>query len=379
MSASTSPKQRLAVKLARAAIAAAVFTAMPAVASPDHDHGNEAPAAVSGNAPKRQPDGSVFLPKAAQRQIAVRTVLAESKSLPRAIELSGRVVMDPNAGGRVQATQAGRIEAGPKGLPSLGQRVARGEVLAYVRPAIGALDRANQAAQAADLHAQLALAERRFDRLKQLEGSVPQKEIQSAQIEVDGLRQRVKAVGAGLAAREPLTAPVAGVISQSLAITGQVVDARELVFEIVDPSRLLIEATSHDAGLARQITDASIRIGDISVPLQLIGVGGTLREQALPVMFRTAGKQPVPLAVGQALTVTARTGAAVQGIPIPVAAIVKNPGNEDIVWVHTKAERFIPKTVTFVPLDGSTLAVTSGLEAGQRVVVQGATLLNQVR
>ena len=63
--------------------------------------------------------------------------------------------MDPNAGGRVQSMVAGRLEAGPKGFPALGQTVRKGEVLAYVVPASDTLERANQAAQLAELRASL--------------------------------------------------------------------------------------------------------------------------------------------------------------------------------------------------------------------------------
>jgi hypothetical protein len=102
-----------------------------------HDHG-DAPPAANSNGPKRLPDGSVFLPKPAQRQIGVRTLPIEAGELPRAVELAGKVVMDPNAGGKVQAIVAGRVTPGPKGLPLPGQAVRKGEVLAYVTPEVGA-------------------------------------------------------------------------------------------------------------------------------------------------------------------------------------------------------------------------------------------------
>jgi hypothetical protein len=35
--------------------------------------------------------------------------------------------------------------------------------------------------------------------------------------------------------------------------------------------------------------------------------------------------------------------------------------------------------VTFEPLDGARVTVTSGLKSGDRVATQGATLINQVR
>jgi cobalt-zinc-cadmium efflux system membrane fusion protein len=49
------------------------------------------------------------------------------------------------------------------------------------------------------------------------------------------------------------------------------------------------------------------------------------------------------------------------------------------VWVHTGAELFAPRTVRLLPLDGNTVAVVDGLKAGDRVVTQGAPLVNQVR
>ena len=49
----------------------------PVHAGEGHDHG-DAPAAPSANGPQRQPDGSVFLPKPAQRQLGVRTVATEA-------------------------------------------------------------------------------------------------------------------------------------------------------------------------------------------------------------------------------------------------------------------------------------------------------------
>src|SRR5436190_143251 len=75
--------------------------ALPAFAHEGHD---DAPSAPVASSPQRLPDGSVSLPKPSQRQLAIRTIVAEQKTLPQAVELAGKVVIDPNAGGKVQAT-----------------------------------------------------------------------------------------------------------------------------------------------------------------------------------------------------------------------------------------------------------------------------------
>lgn len=362
----------------------AIAVAGPTFAGPGHEGGHdhdEMPVVTNPDAPKRLPDGSVFLPKLSQRQLDVRTVVAEAQSLPRTWQWVGKVVMDPNAGGKVQPTVEGRIEAGPRGLPVLGQSVRKGEVLAHVRASAGPIDRAGQQAQAAELRASLDTAKKQLARLQELEGSVPRKEIEAAQTEVRSQGERLAAVAGSLNTAEALVAPVSGVIAASNVVAGQVVEAREVLFEIVDPARLQVEAIAHDATQADGVAQASASVdgGRTAFPLTWVGAGRALREQSLPVLFRTVEGKAPPLAVGQPLQVIVQTREQITGIPVPAAALVKNPANQEIVWVHKSAERFVPRTVRHRPLDGATVTITDGLAAGDRVVVQGAALVNQVR
>lgn len=358
---------------------AALTVSSHAWASEGHDHGGAA-AEAAGNAPKRLPDGSVFLPKNSQRQLAVRTIVVEERLAPQSVELTGRVLMDANSGGRVQPTQPGRIEAGTRGIPRLGQSVRKGEVLAVVRSSASAIERGNQQAQTAELRSQLELARRRVERLSQLEGTVPQKDIEAARADVASLQQRLAAVSGSVSAAESLVAPVAGVISAINVVAGQVVDAREIVFEIVDPSKLVVEALGFDVTLLANIGAASASPAPgVSVPLTFMGAGRAQREGAIPLQFRTAGSQAVPLAVNQAVKVLVQTKSMVKGVAVPAAAVVKSASNQDMVWAHTGAESFSPRPVRVTPLDGATVSVVDGLKAGERVVTQGAALLNQVR
>ncbi|HRM64766.1 MAG TPA: HlyD family efflux transporter periplasmic adaptor subunit [Acidovorax temperans] len=362
-------------------LATVLSAPLPALAGPGHDHG-DAPPAPTGNGPSRQPDGSVFLPKPAQRQLGVRTLVAATGQHAKAFELAGTVVMDPNAGGKVQAVLAGRLEAGPKGLPGVGQAVRKGEVLAYVVPTAGAIERSNQLAQQAELRAARDLAARRVERLTELADTVPRKDIEAAESELHSLTQRLGAVGAGLATRDALVAPVSGVIASANAVAGQVVDARELVFEVVDPSRLRIEALAYDPAQAQSVAGATLAVGGQRVPLRFVGAARSLRDQAQPLQF--AGDSSVlgtlaHLAIGQPVRVFVQSTDKVDGVQVPAAALLRNPANQTIVWVKESPERFAPRVVTAVPLDGTSVAVTSGLKPGDRVATQGATLINQVR
>ncbi|MBT9520943.1 MAG: HlyD family efflux transporter periplasmic adaptor subunit [Dechloromonas sp.] len=329
----------------------------------------------------RLPDGSIFVPKSAQRQLSLRTRAALKGEFPRTVELNGRIIADPNAGGRVQTFQSGRIEAGPNGLAVLGQRVKKGQILAWLQPAATALERGTQQSVLAELAAQESVLERRLARLKQLEGSVPQKDIEQAEIELAAFKKRKNAVGGSLG-REALVAPVTGVVSAANAAVGQVVDAREVVFEVIDPQRLAVEALAYDPLLLDGLGKASAPIAGGVLDLAFVGLGRTLKDQAMPVLFRVQvpknGDLPA-VAVGQTLKVLAQTKASQAGVSIPAAAVVRNAANESVVWVHESAERFVSRKVKAAALDGHSVAVTDGLSGGERVVVQGAAALAQIR
>jgi hypothetical protein len=313
--------------------------------------------------------------------MGIRTVLAPESEAAATVELPGRVVMDPNASGRVQATHGGRIEAGPNGLPVAGQVVGRGDVLAYVRHHAEPFTLGSQQAQLAELRAQRHLADARVQRLESLEGTVPRKEIETARAEAVSLAERERSIGSSLAARESLTSPVSGVIARADLTIGQVVEPREILFEVVDPGRMLVEATTTDATLAARVAGAALQ--DLpEVSLRLLGISRSLRDGVLPMTFAVSPTKPgalLPMAIGQPVTVIAIAKDRIKGIVLPAQALARNPSNETIVWIKSGAERFIPQPVQARSLDANTVVVTRGLSADNRVVVQGASLIAQIR
>lgn len=355
-------------------------SAAPGAHGPNGEH-LDAPATTSASGLMRLPDGSVNVPMLAQRRLGIRTQLTPESEAADTMELPGRVVVDPNASGRVQAIHGGRIEAGPRGLPVPGQTVRQGEVLAYVAHHAEPYALANQQAQLAELRSSRELAAQRVQRLQSLEGTVPRKEIESARAELQSLTAREKSIGASLGAREPLLAPVSGVIARADATKGQVVEAREVLFEVIDPARVLVEATTADPSLPHRTGDAHLQ-GVAGVKLQLIGAARSLRDGVLPMTFRAAAQTPgaaLPLAVGQPVTVVASLKEQIKGFVLPAQAVVRNSANEPIVWIKSGAERYIPQPVQYRALDAATVVVTQGLGADNRVVVQGAPLIAQIR
>lgn len=329
--------------------------------------------------PRRNDDGTVFMPKPSQRLLTIRTQVTEMGDALATTQIVGTLVPDPNASGRVQPSQSGRLEPGEQGLPTLGQRVERGQVLAFVTPSYTASERGTLVQNAAELDAQITILTARVNRLTALRGSVSEREISEAQAELNGVRQRRAAIQPALSGREPLVAPVSGVVSVVRAALGQLVDNTQAVFEIVDPARLWVEALAFDRTSLDNIAGASAVLGDgRSVELEFAGRGLTVRQQAVPLNFRVVNP-PADVAVGAPVVVLVRNRRNVQGIVVPAEAVVRSAEGPPVVFEHTGAERFAPRPVRFLPLDGARVVITAGIEPGRRVVTQGANLIAQVR
>lgn len=331
---------------------------------------------------QRLPDGTLFVPKSAQRGLELRTAIAEAGIFPGVLELAGRVIADPGSGGRVQSALSGRIEALSGGFPLVGQAVRRGQPLARLQPVLNAIERGAQRSTLVDLAAQASILERQLARLEQLDGIVPRKEVERARIELEAIRERLRALTGSVRA-DTMVSPVDGVISAVHVQPGQLVDARALAFEVIDPSRLAVDALSYQALPARGIDRAGVALADGGrLELHFVGAGGMLKDQAIPVLFRVAPAArgaPAAVSVGQSVRIIAQTRDQRDGVAVPAQALVRDATNETVVWLHDHAERFSPVRVRAEPLDVGRVLVRAGLKGGERVVTRGAVALSQVR
>ena len=261
----------------------------------------------------------------------------------------------------------------------LGQRVERGQVLAHVVPAYSLSERGTLLQGIAELDQLIAIAEARANRLAGLRGSVSDREIQEAQAELAGLRRRRAAAAPSLSGREPLVAPVSGVVSVVRGAIGQIVDSTQPVFEIVDPTRLWVEALAFDRTAQGTVAGADLLLPDgRTAPLELVGRGLAVRQGAVPLNFRMADP-PAGTTVGAPATVLLRLPRPQEGVVLPADAVVRSAEGPPVVYSHAGAERFVPLQVRSEPLDGARVLVTAGLEPGVRVVVRAAGMLAQVR
>lgn len=350
------------------------------LAGAGHNHGDEAAAVpVAANAPQRLPDGSIFLPKPAQRFMAVRTQITQLANLPQTVRLNGQVVASANATGKVLALQTGRLQALDNALPQVGDSLKQGQALAKIVLAKDSQEGTNQAVEAADLAEQLKLARLEYQRLQRLGELIPRNEIDAAKTAVHSLQARLAVFKRGGKAQESLYAPLSGVVSAVYAADGQAVQAGEPILEVIDPSRLLVEALSFEPSLVSNIAAATLVLGQQTIPLNYQGTARRLRQQALPLRFRAAGQGLAGLAEGLPVQVLVQTQKTLSGVAIPADALARNGSNQTIVWLKTAPETFQPQVVKYQALDGERVLVTAGLQGNERVVVQATTLLNQIR
>ncbi|TGD95844.1 efflux RND transporter periplasmic adaptor subunit [Methylobacterium nonmethylotrophicum] len=346
----------------------------------DHPESRMAFAPPPADLAQRLPDGAVFVPKPTQRLLSLRTVIAAEDSYRRTVSLPGRIIPDPNASGVVQSSVGGRLAPPPSGtFPRLGTKVSPGEVLALVTPPVQRVDQSDMRQRQGELDQQIAIVQRRVDRFLKLapSGAVSQVQLEEAQDELKGLKDRRTALDRIRQEPEVLVAPVGGVIAEAAAVAGQMAASGQMVFQIVDPGKLWVEALSFDA--LTPASDATARLADgRSLPLAYQGAGLADRNQAIPVQFGIRGGSE-GLRVGQFVTVLAATDTEQRGLAVPRASVVRTANGQDVVYAHTAAERYEARPVRVAPLDGTRVLVEAGVKPGTRVVVQGAELLDQVR
>jgi RND family efflux transporter MFP subunit len=364
-----------------AAVVLVVSTAF-AFAHEGHDHGSDAKAALpAGDTPRRLPDGTLFVPKPTQRLLEVRTVVTKPEEARKAFTLVGRVIADPNRSGMVQSITGGRILAPERGIPMIGQAVKRGDVLALVEQAVPQADRTSLSERMGEIEQQIAATETKLQRGRGLadRGITPPSQIADLETELAGLRKRREIVRQTRIEPEVLLAPIDGVISTARIVAGQVVGSSDILFQIVDPNGLWVEALVYGETDPAQVTGASAQSPD-GTPLKLTfrGFSRALQQQATVVQFAVENP-PANLGVGQPVRVTAQNGTAVNGIILPRDAVVRGGSGEAVVWRHTDPERFEARPVRTEPFDATRLVVRAGLGDGERIVIRGAETINQIR
>ncbi len=281
----------------------------------------------------------------------------------------------------VRSTVSGRLQGI---IANVGDTLRQGDVLAriesaqqqaVVRQALAALD--------AGLVG-LAQAEARVARDRALGANVSRAALEDAQRAAQIAAQEVGRLTALFDQAQialeyhTVTAPIAGTVVASEADVGQTVDPATVLFTLADLGQLIVE-TDVDEAYAVQIAvgqpvvlqivgEAGVRSGKVSfVAPQVNEASGAL---SVKLAFDQAIIAPVGLTVTANITVDSQAGA----ISVPRAAVV-TVGARDGVFVLA-GDLVQRREVVVMPWPAARLMVTSGLAAGDKVIVDATGLVD---
>jgi membrane fusion protein, heavy metal efflux system len=185
----------------------------------------------------------------------------------------------------------------------------------------------------------------------------------------------------------PLQAPISGVIVQNNFVSGSQVEAGKSLFTILNLDRVWIEAQVFEKDMATissakkaffkvaALPDKVFQIGEgTNNKLLTIGAIVDLEKRTLPIIYEVDNSEG-KLRDGMSAELIIDTSQESNVISIPKSALVDEQGQK-WVYIYSGGENFLKRTVT-VGREGETnLEILSGLEVGERVVVEG---LYQIR
>ena len=293
---------------------------------------------------------------------------AEQGAVSRRVTLYG-LVEGGGASKRVLTAPAAAIVS--RIVAPAGTRVGRGAIVAVLTPAADtSLELAKASTDASAADAALARAQRlRADGL-----------VSNADVEIARAAARTadatRASLAGRASGLVLRAPVAGVVDSVVANPGETVAAGATVATIAEPD----DARARfgvDPGLAGTLhAGDALRImrpdgGAVEVPV--LSVSTVVDPQTRLAALFAALPAGSGFGVGETLKGEVSISGQNEALTIPYAALLDDGGQPYVfVTAGGVAHR---RDVTIGPIAGDRVAITKGLNAGDQVVTQGGTAL----
>lgn len=315
---------------------------------------------------------------------SLQIVTASSGALPVSADLNARLVVNEAATSRIGAPVAGRVT---QVLADIGQAVRRGQPLATLdAPDLGQARADVQKAAADD-----QLKRRALDRAQTLYsgGAIARRDVEASQADAQAstaeyqrARLRMANLGGGPGDTLPLTSSVTGYVIDRQLNPGQQVGAGQgPLFTVTDPRRLWLLIDVPETSVARARVGETIEFDVPAWPGRKFT--GTITQIGLavdPATRRIQVRAAVPnpdLALKPEMFARARflTADGRSAIKVPNAALFEQ-GMQNYAFRVEAPGRFRRVPVTVGERGDSFSYVTGGLRNGDRLVGEGAVLLN---
>ncbi|WP_196137888.1 efflux RND transporter periplasmic adaptor subunit [Aliikangiella sp. G2MR2-5] len=327
----------------------------------------------------RQADGSVLMPMKHQALLNIRTQFASLTVANKYVQMDAVVKPHPEGYAIIQPSSDGRLDATTHGLPTSGTKIEAGDILGFIRYQYTAFDLTNQTSELVAVRNQIEQTNRDVNRLTRLGDLASRQKLEQLQTQLTIFKQQEKVLQKGLEKSEALVSPISGILINNSVSRGQWVEAGKTLFEIVSPEKFIFEGVTSDIELVNKLSTAEV----MQVPglsLNYLGHSPESVNGLVHTNFENQSRiKKNNLLLNQTVTIKAPIDEKIEGILLPSKAIVLSPNNLPQVWIKLSAERFLPQIVEYQPQEPGVVVVTNGLGADNRVVVEGASLLNQVR
>lgn len=362
----------------------------------------------------KNPAGVVKFLMEQQWLIHMKLAKVETKPLARQVKATGRVVA-PSGNQAVAAPSVSGILSEGK-LPIIGQEVKQGQILAVLRQTSTAIDTAQLAASNAQLKLEnikleaekrrlaqaIIEAQARVDQtkaeyersqnlyelkihpLRQLQLAEADYKASQAILESAISQKKVFDDNSPISSQEviaqpnhTITAPISGTIVAVHKTIGEQVNIGEAIFEIIDLNTVWVEAPVFESDLPKLEKLSQAIFTTTANPTKehigkIVHIGEVIDEKSRTTSVTFAIANPDRnLKIGMQANVRLDASNTIDAMIIPKEAILDHEGKK-IVYVLLSGEEFQRREVTLGDEYGDKVAILSGLQAGERVVTQGA-------
>ncbi|MEO5580303.1 MAG: efflux RND transporter periplasmic adaptor subunit [Gemmatimonadaceae bacterium] len=337
--------------------------------------------ATAAEAPREEEGGESgigFLKEQQWKTPGFKTAFAAAGELSASFDATGVIEAAAGRHAEVTAPIAGLVDAGSVARsPTPGQRVNRGDVLAYIIPSLG-----EGGSAYAEARASLREAQAEFSRAKRLvdADAAPRRRLMDAEIRLQAAREALAGFGGGglsSGGRLPIRAPISGEIAQRHITAGGRLEAGAPLFTIVDPSIvwLRVNVPSAQASLVTPRSGAEFTVEGADRRYEaaaVMSVGNIIdaASRTLPVIYQVPNSD-ASIKVGQNARVQIQTGQRVSGVIIPVSALLDEDGRA-VAYVQPEGETFEKRELKLGGQQGDSVLVLEGIKPGERVVTGSA-------
>ena len=345
------------------------------------------------------PTGIVQFRMEQQWLIHMKLAKAQQSELSAQVYSTGRVIPVPSSRALVASPVGGIIDS--RALPQIGQRVARGELLATVLQTPTAAEAAQiriensrvdaerrRLAQAEiEARARLSAAAAESDRAKRLVEmkAYSQRQLEAAEADrkaaeaiLTGIQEQIKALQTSqVVANYQVTAPISGTVVTLKKSPGEEARPGEPILEIVALDQVWVEAPVFEKDLGRVRRNVTAVFTTAAFPDKefqgrLVNIGSVVDQQSrtATAVFEVNNASG-DLKLGMQANLRLGVGEKKRVLLVPKESILDNEGKK-IVYVLRTGEEFERRDVVAGDEYGDKVAIVSGVNPGERVVTQGA-------